>query len=507
MSSSLINSFFEAQSQYLSDVNGISYFDRATGEFNGWRDFSEMFCDNVVFWCTTAWLLARSPNEIGQYVGKIRSVFARYLHRIYFDVKYICSGHCPPDSYIPGSFHEIKFAQIGLDTAHRSRAYIAVKVSFTDLEFHTVIATLNMVQRELHDSLIVLHDIDITVDCALVSSRELITRYIHRHLGINLTDIVGDRHRVGDHCISWLCVSTGSDQLDLRIKIYKKFLQMLESTDARSMIGSQLSNFVANISDSFTRKLLQYRDTGMTRMEITLYGSKLYDPSEDEGLMNDLISKMSDCPTYELSFKNHWISIVERLQSMVALYDPQEKIFAYCHWWNSLTKRKQGLFRENIKDAYVISLLSNFGFNDRPIHYFQVSRVEDRYETSEYVEYRRTPGCTAITFVPGISNGLFPSRHAIRDRSVLAFPVMGLVSTGNVTIGWPETQLRPGQQVAEINTINGSEEGIEGTDEHERDSNDTLVRSLQINTRMYRADYEALESDTEYCVVTYGYAD
>lgn len=51
---------------------------------------------------------------------------------------------------------------------------------------------------------------------------------------------------------------------------------MIESTEACSRIGSQLSNFIANRSQRFTQKLLRYKETGMTRFEITVYGTELF---------------------------------------------------------------------------------------------------------------------------------------------------------------------------------------------------------------------------------------
>ncbi|KAL1929831.1 hypothetical protein VTP01DRAFT_985 [Rhizomucor pusillus] len=76
--------------------------------FGGWSDFTEIFVDNVVFWCTTMYYLARNGNEIGSYVQKIRAAFSRYLDHAMFVVMYVCSGRCPDDSVIPADFHRIK---------------------------------------------------------------------------------------------------------------------------------------------------------------------------------------------------------------------------------------------------------------------------------------------------------------------------------------------------------------------------------------------------------------
>lgn len=120
------------------------------------------------------------------------------------------------------------------------KGFIQIKVSFAELALQSVLHVLHKVERELHDNLIVMHDLDISVDYGLVSARDIIEAYITQYLEVEPTDIVSDRHQVGDHCISWLCQTTGNVVVDLRAKIYNKFVQIVESTEARSRIGSQM---------------------------------------------------------------------------------------------------------------------------------------------------------------------------------------------------------------------------------------------------------------------------
>ncbi|KAL1933995.1 hypothetical protein VTP01DRAFT_8085 [Rhizomucor pusillus] len=409
----------------------------AIGAFEGWSDFTDIFVDNVVFWCTTMYYLARNGNEIGSYVQKIRAAFSRYLEPAMFVVMYVCSGRCPDDSVIAAVFHRIQAEQLNFEPGwDYLTGMIQIKVSFDEIALELVLRVLRNVQRELHDNLIVMHDLDISVDCGLVSTRDLIESYITQVLEADPSDIVSDRHKVGDHCISWLCQTTCIVAVDLRVKIYNKFVQMIESTDARSYIGSQLSNFVANKSEKFTAKLLRYKDTGMTRFGITMYARDLFNLEDYVVLMNDLVHKMSRCSTYQISFENHWKSVCQRIRSTVAFYDCENKTFAYCHCWNSLTKRMQGLVKGNISEQHDQSILANFTFNDRPMHYFVVRLVGKEYETVRRSRYIRAEACTFMTFVPSPGNSLVPSKYFIKDRPVLTFGFVGFTTHENITLGW-----------------------------------------------------------------------
>lgn len=484
--------FFQSQSEYLNDLRGLRYMERASASYQGWYDFTDVFVDNVVFWCTTLLYLAKNSKEIGQYVAKIRAAFSRHLDPASFTVMYVCSGRCPDDCVIPEDFHRTKSAQLNFqDHWDYVKGFIQIKVSFDELALQVVLQVLRNVERELLDNLTVLHDLDVTVDCALVSTRDIIEDYIVQSLNVDPKDIVQDRHKVGDHCISWLCQTTGVNVVDLRVKIYNKFVQMIESTDARSSVGSQLSNFVTNKSQRFTEKLLRYRDSGMTRFEITLYTKDIFSTEDYVILINDLI-EMSGCPTYEVNFGEHWSMVVQRIRSLVALYDPEKRVFAYCHWWNSLTKRFQGLVKEGIAEKTVPSLLANLSFNDRPIHYFIVRLSNKAYEAVDHLEYRRNAGCTALTIVPGPANSLFPRVDKIVDRKVLAFPIMGFHAVDNITLGWSTGRYRDngivdGVQIQAVTDISPEQADRVG-----------LQRLDSVNMSMYRPDYDVLEIDRVY---------
>lgn len=167
--------FFQSQSEYLSNIYGVNFVQHATGAYEGWSDFTDIFVDNVVFWCTTMYYLAMNGNEIGSYVQRIRAAFSRYLDPAMFVVMYVCSGRCPDDSVIPDEFHAIKADQLNFEPGwDYVKGFIQIKVSFDEITLEMALRLLRSIHRELYDNLIIMHDLDISVDCALVSTRDII---------------------------------------------------------------------------------------------------------------------------------------------------------------------------------------------------------------------------------------------------------------------------------------------------------------------------------------------
>ena len=140
-------------------------------------------------------------------------------------------------------------------------------------------------------------------------------------------------------------------------------------------------------------------------------------------------------------------------------------------------------------------LLANYSFNDRPIHYLEATVEKDEYaKIIKRTTYKREPGCTAITMVPGPQKGMFPACEDCPD-GVHKFRRVGIVEVDNIKIGWPKcTHTRQSNPVAEIF-------------ECEDDNNGTNVLHLKnIHVSMYTAIHQALQFKT-YTIVAAGYRE
>ncbi|KAI9475866.1 MAG: hypothetical protein EXX96DRAFT_620340 [Benjaminiella poitrasii] len=241
----------------------------------------------------------------------------------------------------------------------------------------------------------------------------------------------------------------------------------------------------------------------MFRLEITIYGSKLYKAKYYQRLLDSYFDFLDECPTYKVSHHKQWKAIVKRVKQMMVVYVPSEQQLAYCHWWNSFTKRKQGLLKSGISQAQVQIILANFSFNDRPIHYFEVAMSTEgnktTYEILKYIKYRREEGSMAITLVPGISNSLYPYRNQLRGV-VLPFSEVGVCRYMNLELEWPESQLTRGdRQRALSRLVLWEEESSEATYE------DKLELMEPISMPKFKPDYVVLGEGHTYKVTAYGF--
>jgi hypothetical protein len=204
---------------------------------------------------------------------------------------------------------------------------------------------------------------------------------------------------------------------------------------------------------------------------------------------------LSGCTTYECPFKKQWKQRAQNITSMVAVYFPKKKIFAYCHWWNSLTSKKYGYMWEKVQESIVPLLLANFSFNNRPIYYHEFK--QDHSETpyiSKKVTYQCESGSTAITLVPGGAKGMYPARSA-SPTGAKKFSKVGIVEVDNIKIAWPKS--RHDHRNAPLADI---------VEVDEDDEDGIFIRKLKVrNTSLFKAGYNVLEPNTQYTVVAAGY--
>lgn len=490
-----MSKIFADHPEYLSDVYGVNYT-RLGPRMSGWGTTSAPFCDSLMLWCATHWPLARKSTEIGMVLSTIRACLARVLDTCQYKVFHLGSGRCKDFDVLDKDTHEEKRTELGEDGYEP--AYIAVRVAFENVGLLEVLSKLPKVLRVLRKACIVLHDLDIAVDCTYISNRQHIQEFLFSQ-GLTQEDIVNDRHSVGDNCISWQWSVPFLEDVPLRVKVYNKFVQMLKSRELRSKLGSQLHHLVANPDADFQEQLLKYRSTGMSRVEVTIYGSRLYKEATYAKVMAGVLDYLKPCPTFKVSFDKQWEALASRITQMAVVYIPETQTFAYCHWWNSLTKRMQGVAKTKITAADAKVHLANFSFNDRPIHYLVVKQKgEKEYEITKHTIYKRVKGCTAITLVPGIAESLSPYRKDL-EQQALGFREVGIIPVQNITLEWPMSRLRRdrGDKLAQVVRCKNRTPAKDG-------ASTPLTRLPNIQMSLCKADYTSMTVGEAYTVVAYG---
>lgn len=479
----LLNDILNARAELLSDVGRLRGLPQGCSGRRGFTKYSKLFCDSIIFWgLYNGEKEETKGTTIGKYIAQLRDVFNQsslevesvkltQCGELGVDDEYFSSGILMRHSSLCGEPYQAK--------------YIAIKVSLDYCRAKRVVPMLANALPQLADDSIVMHDVDFARDCRYVTTRAILQRLVmENEAGTNFDD----RSKVGDHCLSW----RGTEHENIRYKVYNKFVQMLESADVRKSLGSRMENLVER-EGKFARQLEKRKKHGYTRIELTFYGSTLLSLWKYSDRMDETTTLLEECRTFKCSFEAQWQQRAECITSMVAVHFPEKKLFAYCHWWNSITAKKYGYMWTNVSPKVVPLLLANYSFNDRPIHYLVAAVGEDDHAIVETEEvYERVHGCTAITLVAGASKGMFPSRNAI-EGGARKFRSVGIVEVDNITIRWPKrVHDKRTPPLADI---------VERASE---ECDDFVQHLKSIHTSSYTADYNILESGEEYTIVAAG---
>lgn len=499
MTSTFVNTFFNEHSQYLNDIYGINYVENYD-QLYGWTDHTSMFVDSIMLWCAYDMIQDDSKKMIKSFLGIISSMFVRYYEKNQFYIKYIRKG-------VWDSFDE-ESEELEIQGTFSEMGYIGINVTFHDICVSGVFHPLRRVLAELRKNSVILRSIDVTIDCGYISTRTIIEKYVLCHKLATKGDIVNDRKQVGDNCISFLGKSPLLNNANTRTKIYNKFIQALESSQVLVPLGSRLSHLVADRDSSYMDKLRRFLNTGYTRIELSVYGSTLFHLTSYERAMDELLDKLAGCPTYKVPLREQWHMIVDKLTQVAAVYVENTNTFAYCHWWNSLTKRKQGICKDNIKREDLTCFLTNFSFNDRVIHCFIIKQIENSssYEIINHKRYMRAERCTAMTLTPGLSNSLFPSRSRLQIKDIM-FADIGLDIYKNIHIEWPLNRL---ENTAD-RTVTTLVQSLDNDAFNLLSIRDALpAAALQVinspQVSRYTSDRSCLLPNTSYNIIKYGYA-
>ena len=484
----IVNDALNMCSDMISNMGKFSNVPADCPKHEGFAEYSKLFCDSIVFWgLWNATDESSKGRSIGKHISVLREIFANNSLEIE-SIKPISSGFLYLGS-VYFSNAQIQKCREECNTAF-TPGYIAIKVSLHDCSVKKLMKKLEDMLSTIRDKDMTLHDVDFTHDCKYISTRLQITKHLEEH-GVH--SIINDRNRVGDHCVSWM--GNTEETQNIRHKVYNKFIQMLECAEVRKSLGSRMENLVLK-EGKFARRLERYKNYGYTRLELTFYGPELLTYKEYRRHMRNAQDLLSGCTTYECPFKKQWKQRAQNITSMVAVYFPKKKVFAYCHWWNSVTSKKYGYMWEKVQASLVPLLLANYSFNNRPIYYheFKLDRSEVPY-ISKKVTYQRESGSTAITLVPGGAKGMYPSRSA-SPTGVRKFSKVGIIEVDNIKIAWPKSRHdRRNAPLADIVEVDeDDEEGI-------------FIRKLKVrNTSLFKAVYNVLEPNTQYTVVAAGYA-
>lgn len=329
--------------------------------------------------------------------------------------------------------------------------------------------------RDIELSRIRLVDIDYTVDARNITTRTKLLEYL-----ISLGPVeIADRGEkaVGRNCLSWWAVDADGDRV--RIKVYNTFAHILESAGVRVLLGSNVHSLLNGSVKADT--LLRHKDHGVSRIELTFYSDTFKPISVYRTMVMNVASELlAGCPTYCNSLSRQWATFQTNIHQTAAVYHVETSTFAYCHWWNSLTKMMQGGSSAIRNIGELPKLLGNYSFYERDMHLITIA---DDGETSS--TFARVPGGSPITMCCGPKGGLYPSGPS----RILVDYGDGVGNVGTGYLGWPLTYTYRSRPLASV--------------EERPDDIGSLVEqmeSLTIINRDYKPAFTGLEVGRRYVV-------
>jgi len=450
----------------VGDVSSVSYNKYSTCRLKRFKISGDIFFDNIIIWCTY------NVNNIRKCHNHIRTTLISIGLRT-FAISTLNIGKSKNN-----------------DIIDKDNDYISFKISLSNENPEILIQNLKSHSHVLRNSQIFLKDIDITADCFGSSTREYIRKHILKNNIASEEDIVKDKNKVGNNCISWHSISGNGTRL--RIKVYNKFVQMLESSEIRSYIGSRLSSIVSDSSKRFRNVLKECKDCGLTRVEIKVYSQHIHDFKSYTDTMYDLLDLLEGCTIHSTSFENQWKALVDEIydKKVLMIYDKGSKIFSYCHWYNSLTKRRQGIIKKNTNMDNVKNLIANYSFNERVTKYIEIDN-NGKHKEQLFSRLQKN-----ITLVPGPKDSLYPSTDKIDSNILSSFENMGITNYKGINIGWPR---RITQQSIPLSEMKNIKENI---------CTEELIGKIDNPNRVaYRVSHIILNCNSIYKVVGSGRRD
>lgn len=478
MDDSRLNSFFNCYiGDFVGDVANVNYNKYSTEFLNEFKPQKDVFCDNIVIRRPANMKRLDDKNFLDK-IGYIRLIYnvLKDIGFLHFNISFLGLTY-DVNNYLEEYVHE-NYSEIFYDDDYIP-GYASLKVSLSVESFKDVLTRLKLHQKRLHHDFIFVYNIDITQDCVGSFSRAEIVQFLLLK-NVKFENILNNVKKVGNNCLSWYMLT--SKGIKIRFTIYNKFVQMLESHEVRSYIGSRISAIAAN--SSTLKDFINFsKFFGWTRFEIRVNYDIIYKYGDYISLIDEFFLFMKGCKVYKTSFEHQWKALVDDIENMnvLAIYVSNRKIFAYCHWYNSLTSKKQGSIRQNINETQIPTLLTNYSFNTGKIRYIKVEDNGLGYVVISTSQYQRIK--KGITLVPGINNSLNPQRRKIDPSILSSFADIGLIEYKGIHLEWP----------FKTKTLSEIEEIVD---------NDRLMKNIvSVNNREYRYSHLCLSRNTTYKVV------
>lgn len=268
------------------------------------------------------------------------------------------------------------------------------KIAFGEYDLTTVIRYKTQQIAGLAEHDIYLHDSDITLDVGCNFSKAEFIEYMEENgyrvqndikgygdytkNDIQINVILDNAKYVGNNCVTVLLRDMATGCV-LRCKIYNKFAQQQESGGLRRPVGCHTAEWVNNPDKALRDVIDESLDTGLTRLEITIYSNDVL-PSDEYYRIIEQWERIvvGSKKLYKTPISNQWLSLTEKLENNLVIVDWTSKIILIVFWTNLVTNKVGGVFYKLSKSQFdkkarvLPWIITNYSFNKLPINVLQI---------------------------------------------------------------------------------------------------------------------------------------
>ena len=228
--------------------------------------------------------------------------------------------------------------------------------------------------------------------------------------------------KISRNCVTFIKHTNNGD---IRYKFYNKFVQSLESPSVRDLVGSHLGDYISNPNDKLKEAIMLAKDTGILRLEITLYRHSTKEKLTKEFIltrMNYLKELLPNKLIYHNSINNQFNLVCNNIVHNICIYNSKFNTALISLFQNSLTGKSNGFFLKNVNTTNlsnalryytsnkpIIVLLTKIDFENNEISIQQDSYLRIGQELKTYISNGNT--CKCVTFKDNIPEnvGIYPN--------------------------------------------------------------------------------------------------
>ena len=363
----------------VSDIGDIDFNKNATNK-TSLKEISNLFCDNIILYGLIKQdniyynknRILIKESVIGYYNKTVKEVFNKHgikLHLLNVKTKLPISinSNCNTVQQISKYEYELKdFAYISI-----------VKVELAEIDFKLLIKKLLDILEELKDGIyfLKLKDLDITTDCIGNMDKIKIESYIENNLNLENIKIIENNNTVGINCLTFMDY-TDKDVIT-RKKFYNKYICQLTSCSISSKYGNNIFSLLYNPTNkNLINSLVKCKDSGITRLEITIYSNIVYSYEKYLKIFNNLNKIKNAKIFYKQSYKNQFLELERNIKNSLLIYCKHTEIYTYVYYINNLTSKYITIQakNKNITKEYIIEKHS---FVNRICNYLEYDYDEE----------------------------------------------------------------------------------------------------------------------------------